>query len=95
MGVLPGGPPPEGVSGRAADQRHAGAAALHRAGRSLRDGRLCLSTLSLLGQVLTEENAEELVARAAYRSTAEVDHLVASLKPRPAPREGHPARAYS
>ncbi len=54
----------------------------------LRDGRLCLSTLALLGQVLTEENAGELVARAAYRTTAEVDHLVASLRPRPAPREG-------
>jgi 5-methylcytosine-specific restriction endonuclease McrA len=55
---------------------------------ALRDGRLCLSTLALLGQVLTGENAEELVARAAWRTTAEVDHLVASLKPRPAPREG-------
>ncbi len=55
---------------------------------ALRDGRLCLSTLALLGQVLTEENAEELVARAAFRTMAEVDHLVASLKPRPVPREG-------
>ncbi len=55
---------------------------------ALREGRLCLSTLALLGQVLTEENADELVARAAFRTTAEVDHLVASLKPRPAPREG-------
>jgi 5-methylcytosine-specific restriction endonuclease McrA len=55
---------------------------------ALRDGRLCLSTLALLGQVLTGENAEELVARAAWRTTAEVDHLVASLKPRQAPREG-------
>ncbi len=55
---------------------------------ALRDGRLCLSTLALLGQVLTEENADELVARAAFRTMAEVDHLVASLKPRPAPREG-------
>ncbi len=55
---------------------------------ALRDGKLCLSTLSLLGQVLTDENAGELVARAAYRSTAEVDHLVASLRPRPAPRDG-------
>jgi len=55
---------------------------------ALRDGRLCLSTLALLGQVLTEENAEELVARAAFRTMAEVDHLVASLKPRQAPREG-------
>src|SRR5574341_490448 len=55
---------------------------------ALRDGRLCLTTLALLGQVLTEENAGELVARAAFRTTAEVDHLVASVKPRPAPREG-------
>src|SRR5574341_124301 len=55
---------------------------------ALRDGRLCLTTLALLGQVLTEENAEELVARAAFRTTAEVDHLVASVKPRCAPREG-------
>ncbi len=55
---------------------------------ALRDGRLCFSTLALLGQVLTEENADELLARAAYRSKAEVDSIVASLKPRPAPAEG-------
>ena len=54
----------------------------------LGDGRLCLTTLALLGQVLTEENAEELVARAAFKTAAEVDHLVASLRPRPVPREG-------
>ncbi|HEY6105051.1 MAG TPA: HNH endonuclease signature motif containing protein [Anaeromyxobacteraceae bacterium] len=55
---------------------------------ALRDGRLCLTTLTLLGQVLTGENAEELVARAAYRTTADVGHLVASVKPRSAPKEG-------
>ncbi len=55
---------------------------------ALRDGRLCLSTLAMVGPVLTEENAEDLVARAAYRTAAEVDHLVASLRPRQAPREG-------
>jgi 5-methylcytosine-specific restriction endonuclease McrA len=55
---------------------------------ALRDGRLCLSTLALLGQVLTEENADELVDRAAFRTKEEVDHLVASLRPRQAPREG-------
>ncbi len=65
---------------------------------ALRDGSLCLTTLALLGPVLTEENADDLLARAAYRTTAEVDHLVASLKPRQAPREGirqlpAPARA--
>jgi hypothetical protein len=55
---------------------------------ALRDGRLCLSTLALLGPVLTDENAGELLARAAYRSKAEVDSLVASVKPRPAPADG-------
>ena len=55
---------------------------------ALRDGRLCLSTLALLGPVLTEENADDLVARAAFRTKEEVDHLVASLRPRQAPREG-------
>ena len=59
----------------------------HLAG-ALRDGRLCLSTLALLGQVLTGENAQELVRLAAFRTIAEVDHLVASLRPRRAPREG-------
>ena len=55
---------------------------------ALRDGRLCLSTLALLGQVLTDENAGDLLARAAYRSKAEVDSLVASVKPRPTPADG-------
>jgi hypothetical protein len=54
----------------------------------LRDGRLCLSTITLLAPLLTPENLEDVVARAAYRSRAEVDHLVASLQPRTAPREG-------
>ena len=67
---------------------------------ALRDGRLCLSTAVLLGQVLTEENLEDLLARAAYRTRAEVDHLVASVQARTAPRAGirklperEPARA--
>ncbi len=54
----------------------------------LRDGRLCLSTISLLGQVLTDQNLEEFVTRAAHKTKEEVDHLVATLRPRPAPREG-------
>jgi hypothetical protein len=54
----------------------------------LRDGRLCMSTASLLGQVLTEQNLVELVARAAYRTKAEVEELVVSIKPRPTPAEG-------
>ncbi|WP_242346431.1 HNH endonuclease [Anaeromyxobacter terrae] len=66
----------------------------------LRDGRLCLSTVGLLGPVLTDENADDLVARAAYRTRAEVEHLVASIHARTAPRAGirklperEPARA--
>jgi 5-methylcytosine-specific restriction endonuclease McrA len=54
----------------------------------LRDGRLCLSTASLLGQVLTEDNLDELVGRAAFRTKAEVDELVVSMRPRVEPREG-------
>jgi len=55
---------------------------------ALRDGRLCLSTIALLGQVLTEENLDDLLARAAHRTKAEVDHLVASVQARTAPRAG-------
>ena len=55
---------------------------------ALRDGRLSLSTIGLLGQVLTEQNFHDLVARAAYKTRAEVDHVVASLRPRVAPRDG-------
>ena len=55
---------------------------------ALRDGRLCLSTASKLAPVLTEENADEVVRRAAFKTTSEVDQLVAALHPRPAPAQG-------
>jgi hypothetical protein len=55
---------------------------------ALRDGRLCLSTVSLLGQVLTDENLDDVLARAAFKTKAEVEHLVASMRPREAPRDG-------
>jgi hypothetical protein len=55
---------------------------------ALRDGRVCMSTTPLLGQVLTEENLAETVARAAYRTKAEVEELVVSIKPRATPAEG-------
>ncbi len=54
----------------------------------LRDGRLCLSTVALLGPVLTDENCEEIVARAAFMTKAEAEHLVATLQPRAVPKEG-------
>jgi 5-methylcytosine-specific restriction endonuclease McrA len=54
----------------------------------LRDGRLSLSTVALLGQVLTEENVDDLLARAAFRTRAQVEHLVVSVQARTAPRVG-------
>ena len=54
----------------------------------LRDGRLCASTLALLGPLLTDENLDDLVARAAFKTKAEVEYLVASIQPRTAPRDG-------
>src|SRR6266567_8711305 len=55
---------------------------------ALREGRLCLSTLALLGPVLTAENLREVVGQAAFRTRAEVDRLVASMQPRAAPKDG-------
>ncbi|MFL5301371.1 MAG: HNH endonuclease, partial [Anaeromyxobacteraceae bacterium] len=52
------------------------------------EGRLCMSTVALLGPVLTEANRDDLVARAAFLTRAEVERLVASIAPRPAPKEG-------
>ncbi len=55
---------------------------------ALREGRLCMTTLALLDPLLTEENAAELVAWAAFKNKAEVEHLVVSLQPRDAPKDG-------
>jgi 5-methylcytosine-specific restriction endonuclease McrA len=54
----------------------------------LRDGRLCLTTVAILRDVLTGESLDEVVAKAAFLSRAETEHLVATLRPRGAPREG-------
>jgi hypothetical protein len=54
----------------------------------LRDGRLSLTTVVTLRPVLTAENLDEIVARAAFKTDEETRHLVASLLPRPAPKEG-------
>ncbi|HEX8908978.1 MAG TPA: DUF222 domain-containing protein [Anaeromyxobacteraceae bacterium] len=61
---------------------------LPRLAEALRDGRLSLSTVTLLGPIMTEESCEEIVARAAYLTKAETEHLVVSLQPRTAPKEG-------
>jgi len=54
----------------------------------LRDGRLCLTTVRLLEPVLTDENAAELIARAASKSKSEVERLVVAIQPRAIPKEG-------
>jgi len=55
---------------------------------ALRDGRLCLSTVCMVGRILTEENLAELVARAAFLSKADTEKLIVSVQPRSAPRDG-------
>jgi hypothetical protein len=63
---------------------------------ALRDGRLSLSTIVALGPVMTDENVDALLARAAYRTKREVEEIVVSLQPRAAPAPGLrrlPARA--
>jgi hypothetical protein len=54
----------------------------------LRDGRLSLTTVVTLRPVLTDENLDEVVARAAFKTDEETKHLVATLMPQPAPKEG-------
>lgn len=55
---------------------------------ALRDGRLSLSTLRVLGPVLTAENVLAVTAQAAFRTKAETDAIAASVKPRAAPAQG-------
>jgi 5-methylcytosine-specific restriction endonuclease McrA len=54
----------------------------------LRDGRLSLTTVVTLRPVLTNENLDDVVARASFKTDEETRHLVATLMPRPAPTEG-------
>ena len=56
-------------------------------GEYLADGRLCLTTLVELRDVLTEENLGQVLDRAAGRTEDDVKLLVASLAPKPAPPE--------
>jgi 5-methylcytosine-specific restriction endonuclease McrA len=53
----------------------------------LRDGRLSLTTLVELRDVLAEERLDEILGRAAGRTEKEVKELVAALRPRPAPMD--------
>ena len=53
----------------------------------LGDGRLGLTTLVELREVLSEENLDSVLGRAAGRTEDEVKVLVAALNPRPAPAD--------
>ncbi|MGC3997921.1 MAG: hypothetical protein QM767_10670 [Anaeromyxobacter sp.] len=54
----------------------------------LRDGRINLTSLTLLGPILTAENVAEVLERAAHKTRAEVDALVASIQPRRVAADG-------
>jgi 5-methylcytosine-specific restriction endonuclease McrA len=54
----------------------------------LREGKLCLTTAILLAPVLSDENLEELVARAAFLSKADTERLVVSIRPCVPPKDG-------
>jgi len=54
----------------------------------LRDGRLSLTTVVTLRPALTEQNLDVVVRSASGRTDEETRHLVASIQPRQAPREG-------
>jgi len=56
-------------------------------GDHLADGRLSLTTLVELRDVLVEERLHEILGRAAGRTEEEVKVLVAALAPRPAPAD--------
>jgi len=49
----------------------------------LESGELTLTSLSLLVPHLSDENHEEVLLRARYRSKREVEEIVAALRPRP------------
>jgi hypothetical protein len=79
-----------GFSKGAAFRRMTGARLLRRypqAAAMLRDGRLSLTTLAALRDVLDEAQADALLGRACGRTKEEVEAIVAALRPRPAPRD--------
>src|SRR3989304_5803292 len=49
----------------------------------LGDGRLHLSGIAILAPHPTEENREEFLARAAYKSKRQIEKLAAELAPKP------------
>ncbi len=52
---------------------------------ALRDGRLCLTTVTELSNVLTPENASDVLPRFFHLSRSEAKEVSAALQPHPAP----------
>src|SRR3954462_6802016 len=50
---------------------------------ALASGDLTLTSVTLLGPVLTEDNQARLLAAARHRSKRDVEHLVADVRPQP------------
>ncbi len=79
-----------GYSKAAAFRRSTAARLLSRfsaIGPYLADGRLCLTTLVELRDVLDHDTLGAILDRAAGRTEDEVKELVAALRPQPAPRD--------
>src|SRR5262249_46097508 len=55
---------------------------------ALRGRRLSMSTLVMLGSLMTESNAAELVERASYKSKTAVEELIVSIRPIEVKQEG-------
>jgi hypothetical protein len=49
----------------------------------LRDGRLHLSGIAMLAPLITRDNRDAVLARAAHRTKRQIEELVAELSPRP------------
>src|SRR5262249_52359356 len=53
----------------------------------LRDGRLCITNLTKLAGVLTEENLDDMIIEVTGKPKREVERIVARLDPRPVPKD--------
>ena len=53
----------------------------------LAEGAVTLTTITLLGPMLTPDNHQQVLAEARYRSKREVEHIVARLRPQPSVAE--------
>jgi hypothetical protein len=51
------------------------------------EGAIALTTITLLGPMLTPDNHQQVLAEARHRSKREVEHIVARLRPQPAVAE--------